>query len=70
MASGRIPRVAHARGTDHASPDAYTHQPELAEAIAEDERRIGRRHTPRERAAFAEAFIQESRRLAAWKIGR
>jgi len=41
---------------------------ELVEAIREDERRQGRPHTPRERAAFVRGFVQESARLAAWKV--
>lgn len=46
------------------------HQPELLEAIRQDEARMGRPHTPREREAFSRAFLQESRLLATWKVGR
>ena len=42
----------------------------LQAAIRDDERRQGRPLTPREREAFSRAFLQESRKLAAWSIGR
>jgi len=41
---------------------------ELAEALAEDERRLGRPHTNGEWRAFVEGFRAESFRLKRWKI--
>lgn len=42
----------------------------LRAAIRDDERRQGRPLTAGDLRAFAEGFLQESRKLAAWKIGR
>ena len=53
-----------------ASRAARSTEDQCMEAIREEESRMGRPFTPREREAFSWAFRAEFGRLAAWKVVR
>lgn len=65
MSTDRIPRAPD-RG--QATGIHRRTEADLAQAIAEDEARQGRPHTPRERAAFAAGYRDEARQLASWTV--